>query len=190
MSVWQTFYIRVFRLDASQTLLLQEAPTANIDDASARLEPAGVLIEFSGFSVDAGILVRKYVLHYTVDADSVRRIDPIALSPQDFVEEWLARPWDEISAWTEPRLTEWHSKLHKDHVGGEYDAVRRCTKPGEWQVSIYLGDGDNPSYFSVLDRGEYRFRMLDISETPREECSGQNEMLGIGKPKPTLFPKN
>ena len=191
MSVWHTLYIRLFRVDASQAMLFEETPLANQGEDpaySARLEPAGALIEFNGSSVDSGILIRKHVLRYAVEHDKVRRIEPIALSAQDFVEEWLTRPWAEIAAWSQPQLAERHNKLHKDFVSGDYQAVQRCTKPGEWQVSIAVDD--KTSYFSLLDRGDYHFRMLDIRETPRPDCSGRNEILGLGDPKPTLFPKN
>jgi len=152
---------------------------------NAGLEPEGALIEFSGRG-DTETWVRKHVLHYKVDADKVERIEPIALSPRDFVEEWLTRPWAEIAEWSEPQLAEWHTKLHKDYVSGEFDAVQRCTKPGEWQISIAFAD--KISYFSVLDRGDYRYRMLRVSTDSRPECSGENE-LGHEGPVPTLFPK-
>jgi hypothetical protein len=81
MSVWHTLYIRLFRVDASQSLLVEETPLSNEgEDYSARLEPAGALIEFSGSSIDAAILIRKHVLHYRLDDDAVRRIDRIFTS--------------------------------------------------------------------------------------------------------------
>jgi hypothetical protein len=189
MSAWHTLYIRLFRIGAAQTLLLEKTPLANLtEDHSARLEPEGALIEFSSDSIDSsGVFVRKYVLHYKLDGDTVRRIEPIALTPQDFVEEWLTRTWNEIAEWSEPQLAEWHKKLHKDQVHGDFDAVRRCVDPGQWQASLSL-DGKT-RYFLVLDRGDYRYRMLRVSQNPRPDCKGENEMLGSRDPKPTLFPK-
>jgi hypothetical protein len=191
MSVWHTLFIRLFRVDTTQTLLLAQTPPANLGEDpaySARLEPAGALVEFAGSSIDADILIRKHVLHYEVDRDKVRRIEPIALSPQDFVDEWLTRPWSEMAAWSDPQLASWHKKLHKDFVSGEYNAAQRCARPGQWQVSIDF-DGQ-VSYFSLIERGNYRFRMLGISDGPQPDCSGQNELLRLGDPNLTLFPKN
>jgi hypothetical protein len=176
MSVWQTLYIRLFRVGATQTLLLEQTPTANQgEDYSARLEPNGALVKFDGFGIDASYLIRPHVLHYQLDHGKVQRIEPIALSPRDFVEEWLTRPWNEISVWSEPQLAEWHKKLHKDPVSGVYDAVRGCRNPGQWQISIDFDD-KTTSYFSVLDRGDSRFKMLRVSERPRTDCSGRNEL--------------
>jgi len=137
MSVWHTLYIRLFRLDTVQSLLLEETPLANLGQEpaySARLEPGGALVEFFGFSIDSGIMVRKHILHYKLDRGTVERIPPVALSVRDFVDEWLTRPWTEVAKWSDSDLETWHKKLHKDIVSGEFDTVRRCAKPGESQV--------------------------------------------------------
>jgi len=93
-----------------------------------------------------------------------------------FVEEWLRRPWGEISEWSDPQLAGWHSKLYSDKnpVFGDYDELRRCTKAGKWQFSV--GFADKPLYFSVLDRGDNRYRMTAISETPSPHCLGPNQL--------------
>jgi hypothetical protein len=178
MSVWHTLYIRLFGIDASQSLLMDEAPLANEaqDDPaySARLEPGGALIEFFGSCIDVNFLIRKHVLHYALDQGRVRRIDPIALSPRDFVDEWLTRPWAEMGQWSEPQLADWHNRLHKAYVNGEFEVVQRCTGPSDWQISVDF-EGKT-TYFAVLDRGQNRFRMAGISENPRAVCSGQNEL--------------
>ena len=175
MSVWHTLYIRLFQISGGQKLLLERKPTANQgEEYSARLEPNGALIKFAGFSIDSLYLIRNYVLHYNFEHGGVKRIDPIALSPRDFVEEWLTNPWTEISPWSEPQLAEFHNKLHKSYVSGSYDAVRRCSQPGTWQISVELEN--MTSYFSLIDRGDNRYRMLGISEKPRPDCSGRNEL--------------
>ena len=179
ISVWHTLYIQLFRLDSAQKLLLDERPLANLGQEgpaySTRLEPNGALVEFYGSSIDAGLLIRKHIVHYLADGDKAKRVEPIALTPTGFVEEWLTRPWTEIAPWSEPQLAEWHQKLHKDYVSGEYDTLRRCAEAGQWQVSINFSDDQN-TYFSVLDGGDKRFRMLNVSEKPRPDCSGPNEL--------------
>jgi hypothetical protein len=184
MSLWQTLYIRLFRVDTGQTLLLEQTPLARILEGpanySARLEPAGARIEFYGFDNDPGIFIRKYVLRYRVNNGKIRRIEPTALSHLDFVDEWLSRPWAEIAAYSRPQLAAWHDRLYKGHLLiGEYRAEQRCANPGEWQVSFKLDK--SISYFSVLDRGANRYRMLSVSENPRPDCSGPNELFGPPK---------
>ena len=175
MSVWHTLYIKLFRIDTKQTLLLEQSPLSNIGEAySARLEPGGIMVKFAGSSIDSAYLIRPHVLRYNLDHDRAQRIEPIALSPRDFVEEWLTRPWSEISAWSERQVVQWHKKFHKDNLFGSFDAVQRCTKPGERQISINFED--KTAYFSVLDHGDNRFRMLQVRERPRLDCSGRNEL--------------
>jgi len=182
VSVWHTLYIRLFRVDAAQTLLVEQTPFAVLgqDPAySARLEPAGARIDFYGRAIDAVFLMRPYVLRYRLDNGKISQIEPIALSPLAFVDEWLSRAWAEIAAYSEPQLAARHNKLHKENVSGSYQAVQRCAKPGEWQISIDLDD--ETSYFSVLDRGDNRYRMLSVRENPRPDCSGANELFGPPK---------
>lgn len=190
MSVWHTLYIRLFRIDNAQALLVEQTPTANLgqdDSPYSRLEPHGALIEFWGWSIDSDILIRKHVRRYKVDHDRAERIEPIAFSARDFVDEWLTRPWAEIAPWSDPQLAERHKSLHKDSVSGVFGALKRCAKPGEWQVPVDLGA--RTVYFSVLERARYRFTMLRISEEPRPDCSEPDETPNAEWP-PTLFPKN
>jgi hypothetical protein len=189
ISLWQTLSIKLFRVDAAQTLLVDRAELANQgEDLFARLESSGALIEFGGSSIDNDRLSRRHILHYAVSQSGAQRIEPIALSAQAFVEEWLTRPWAEIAEWSEPQLAEWHAKLHKDYVSGEYQAVILCGPSGDKQVAINLDE--EILYFSVTERGQYQFRMSGVSENPRSDCSGQDELLRLGDSKPTLFRKN
>ncbi len=45
---------------------------------------------------------RRLVRHYVVVKEKVERVNPIALGPRDFVNEWIMHPWLESSPWTEP----------------------------------------------------------------------------------------
>ena len=188
MSLGHSLYIGLFRVDASQTLLWEAAPLANTgeDPAHSRLKPGGALVEFSGASIDSSIFIRKYVLHYAVEGAKVRRIEPIALSARDFVDEWLRNSWAAMEPWSNPSLAAWHKRLHKDSVSGEFSAVRRCVGSGDWQVAIDIKE--TTYYFFVNDRGGYRFRMSGAGEKPRPDCTGPNEARGLGDSQPTLFP--
>jgi hypothetical protein len=52
-----------------------------------QLKPDELLIELRDGSIDAGIHNRAHVLHYHIGSPAVERIDPVALQPQDFVDE-------------------------------------------------------------------------------------------------------
>src|SRR6185312_12800072 len=72
-----------------------------------------VLIEFTEASIDAGVHNREAVRHFLINGDQVRRVDPVALSPRDFVDEWLTRDWKESARWSaSPALRRWQGRLH------------------------------------------------------------------------------
>jgi hypothetical protein len=129
--------------------------------------PVDVLIEFTEGSIDAGIHNREAIRHYLIDGDKVRRVDPVALGPRDFVDEWLTRPWKESATWSaSPALEQWHRKFHAGSVGGEFtDATRHCQTPDLWQVA------SGGTYFLIRWTPPFRFTMIKISNRPWPLCT-------------------
>jgi hypothetical protein len=162
-SAWHPFFVGLYRIDPGQKTLLEGTEKATSEgEISARLEPNGMRVEFTGESIDPVLAIRRHVLHYLIDAGGVRRVDPVALSAQDFVDEWLRTPWDRIAGWSEPGLAGMHDKLPKS---GQMGTVQHCAGGSSvWQVAVGLGR--EWRYFSVLDQGEHRYRMAAVSETP------------------------
>jgi len=144
------------------------------------LEPDALIIELLDRSVDGGVHNRTQVHRYSFKNGS-RRLDPVALQPQDFVEEWLTRPWSEMQSRSAPETAQWHSKLHADYVSGDYTAVVPCAqKPGRWVIGIditHLGEKElpkpQPAWFLVNDLGGYRYRMESVSDERPKGCPGQ-----------------
>jgi hypothetical protein len=163
-----------------------------------RLDPGELLIELTDRRIDAGMHSRAHVLHFNADGPAVERIDPVALRPRDFVEEWLTRPWTEM----EPRsveadrekLKKWHDFLAGGFVGGEIDLVLACEeKPGQWQVGVGLDDFRGKevperlkTYFLVQQIEKYRFEMAGISFDRQDGCPGDGL---ASEDSPTLFPE-
>jgi hypothetical protein len=105
-SVWHNVYYRAFRLGPDQQAgpLLDEEELANVGrdpPIDGSIDRTDVLVQFSGRSIDPSILVRLFVRHYRIEADGVERIDPLALRPRDFVDEWLTHEWREAALWSE-----------------------------------------------------------------------------------------
>lgn len=163
-SAWRPFFIGLYRLTPAQKTVLSGTEIANSEsDTTARLEPNAIQVEFTGQSIDPLLAARRRVLHYAIGTDgSVRRVDPIALSAEDFVDEWIASPWRDASAWSTPGLGPLHDQLPKK---GQMGTVTRCSgADGLWQVSVALG-GDW-KYFRVLDSGQHRYRLIDAGSAP------------------------
>src|ERR1700751_4009404 len=81
-----------------------------------------------------------FISRYEVTGDSVPRLHPLALTPEDFLDVWAQMSWDEAVRWsTEPSATglqQWHAKLkdippdaggielghHASSAGSPYDS--------------------------------------------------------------------
>jgi hypothetical protein len=146
------------------------------------LQPDGLVVEFRDASVDPGVHNRTQVYRYLF-ADGARRVDPIAFQPQDFVEEWLTRPWEEMQSRSSPDTAEAHARLHSEFVGGEYSNIVPCqTRPGRWLIGLdiaYTGEKQLPeplpTYFLVHELGQYRYQMESAGATEPKGCPGHGD---------------
>ena len=106
------------------------------------------------------------MLRYAVEGDKVQRIEPIALSPKDFVDEWLSSRWEEITQWSEPGLGEVHKRLRLSGDTVFQDQVEHC-RSGLWEVPLYLREDDDEVYLFVTEQGDHQCRMIAAS---KDEC--------------------
>ena len=194
-------YYRAFRLgpDPEVRPLVEGAEWARIDadpPIHGSVTATDVLVEFSIVGgVDIGY---RAVRHYRIGHDEVRRIDPLALSPLNFVYEWLAHEWKEAAFWSEDdnrrSMSDWYNKLHKDRARGEpiLPTMHCPTTPDLWQVGIDFSDPPTPldappngTYFVVRWRPPYQFTMVQVSDRPSPACTEQDRRADEGR---TLFP--
>lgn len=128
----------------------------------------------------------------------MKRVDPLALNPGNFVREWLTHDWRETALWSESanrRSTrEWHTKLHRDFVSGEfiYPTMHCPSTPDLWQVGIEFSDPATPigaepkgTYFLVRWRPPYTFRMVQVSDRTFPTCTEEDPKADESQ---TLFP--
>jgi len=199
-SNWYDVYFRLWRTSANgedSKPLIDEAQFAYLawrdPPINGSIGEDDALIEFRAPSLDRAVHSYETVRHYKVDAGRVDRIDPIALSPRSFVEEWLLADWTESVGWTpnhRASLEAWHREYHGDQISGEYiEASQHCRRvPDLWQVGIEFGRRDTPksdAYFLVRWRPPYHFEMVDVRATPRADC---NDPDYAADGEHTLFP--
>ena len=190
-SVWHPVYYRVWRVDPTgPKLLIDESAFAYLradryaqgsigQDAWDKNAPVDVLIEFAVRSIDDGVHSREAVRHFLIEGDKVRRVAPVALSPRDFVDEWVTRRWGEAAAWSaSPPLRTWHGRLHKDFVAAGFaEPTKHCQSPDLWQVPLEPTNAEKdfaaePTvYFLVRWRPPYHFTMMNIGDTPWPGCT-------------------
>ena len=196
-SAWNELDYRLFRIDADgdrATPIFSDSHSYADWEAQVKLSPEDLLLELSAEALEAGFR-RTYVMHYSIGSDSVQRIDPVALQPQDFVHEWMIRPWDEMQSRSTDSLEKWHKFLHGDGVGGQYEFAQPCAeRPGFTQIGVaftFIGEREMPEplsvYFLVEDHGGHSYKISEISFDRQEGCPGETEPTYDNPP--SLFPK-
>ena len=203
-SNWHNVYYRAFRLGPD----LQAGPLVNGDEWAffadyppirGSVTQDDVLVEFRISSIDGGVHNRAAIRRYEFDADKPKRVDPLALSPRDFVEEWLNAEWITAALWSESAnrrsMRDRHGKLHKDFISGMfiYPTMHCRSTPDLWQVGVNFSDPPTPfdaepkgTYFLVRWRPPYTFTMVQVSDHPSAACTEEDRKTD-DEPH-TLFP--
>ena len=121
------------------------------------------------------------------------------MQPQDFVDEWLTRPWPEMVSRSagsgHEKLKKWHEFLAGDFLAGEFEFVQQCQEQADQrQVAVDLHwikgkelPEDPRLFFLVRQSGQYRFTMTGISFDRQDGCLGESQPASES---PTLFPAN
>jgi hypothetical protein len=142
-------------------------------------------VRFHAESIDTAVHNRVWVRHFRIDDNSIRRIPPVALSPRDFVDEWIISPWNEAIGWTADsatsELAKMHAKLsqHKFHDSFNYDSATRCSGAyPHYQIAVDSDETNENFYFLVS--GESDYRMDAISTAPNPSCRGPNILSKMG----------
>jgi hypothetical protein len=134
---------------------------------------------FHAESIDDGVHDRVWIRHFRVAGDSVARIQPVAVSPRDFVDEWIVAPWAQAKDWSrKDRMTLLHAaheiaQGEKKDEGFEFSAAQKCSDaPDHYQITLAPMDESKPSYFQL--RGTGAFTMLSVDRAPAKACAGRN----------------
>jgi hypothetical protein len=199
-SNWHDVYYRVFRLgpDLLAPPLVEGSSWAfypqNVQGSIGRND---VLIEFT---VAGGNHSREAVRHYVIDDRKVQRVDPLALRPPDFIEEWMNSHWKDAVHWSESTnrglMLDWHSRLNKEKGCCQLIfPTMHCPKsPDLWQVGMDFSAPPTPIgqapkssvYFLVRWRPPYQFTMVQAKDSPFPGCTEEDRKAD--EEHRTLFP--
>lgn len=178
-SNWHDVYVRLWSVSPSSQepkLLLDKSEWAFLGAHDIPVQGSvgrnDALIEYTVRSNDLSVFTREAILHYSLTPDGVERIDPIALSPRDFVQEWLAEPWEQSQLRSQPSDRAALEKAHQDTGRDEFQPTRSCRTPGIWQVNLGSIDGKKaPVYYLVRWLPPYHFTMIRVSQRPSADCA-------------------
>jgi hypothetical protein len=183
-------YYRVWRTGGS-SLILDKSETLNDEGEPpviGRITPDDLLIEFSAGGTGYGF-THKALRHYEIHGAEVARTDPIGPTARDFVEEWLAAPWQDSAGRSDsPALREWHAKLHREDGQGDYPepALGCGNDPSLVEIATHLEDSPM-HYFLVRTKQPFRFSMANVSDRPFADCTRPDP---AADQQPSLLPSN
>jgi len=201
-SAWQKLFARLWRVSETNSspppiFDLTDVVYLNDDGPRERLSDNDALFAFESSSVDGDVFTRTHVWHLAANDRSARRLEPIALNPRDFVDEWLTRPWNEGVGWIDaaahsPTFRGWYDRFHeRGGIFGEFDgsALHCRSDKTLWQVGFTQQAGphnpDLTAYFLVRWMAPYRFSLVDIRTSKSRDCDVKDPMRdNVG----TLFP--
>lgn len=198
ISNWHPVYFRLWRTNSDGSeprVLLDQTESAYLGRhdipilGSVGSEDA--LIEFTMGSIDAGLHSREAIRHFAVRGDTAERIDPVALGPRDFTEEWIANRWEQSKMWSQPSsraaLQHEHDTLHSGDVHGEFESSLHCRdNPDLWQVGLDLSENNKGMvYFFVRWQPPYRFQMVRVLHSASPSCKEKDDTADKDR---TLFP--
>ncbi len=126
------------------------------DEVDMTVTPDTFSLNYVGSSIDPARVMRDYHRHYRITAGNrLERIEPIAASPLEFIEEWLL------------------AKNDPDSPMGEFHHAARCAG-GLLQFELWTyGDNDDEddviTYFVVAEENG-RYRMVSMGDSSRDDC--------------------
>jgi hypothetical protein len=183
-SNWRNVYYRLWRTypdDYTPKLLLDGNEIAFLGNHDVPIQGSvgreDALIEFAVASEDQGVHNRPAVRHYEVHGNTVERIGPVALSPRDFSEEWVANPWEQSKQWSQPpsvaALQHEHDAVLSGVKDGEFAETLHCTDSADlWQVAFNPSDKKRGTiYFLIRWLPPYRFTMVRVSDQASPTCT-------------------
>ena len=160
----------------------REIPYRRDVEPTLTTEPGGFFLRLEVSNLDPDILFRAGLYHYRTDLGQVRRYQPVAENPRDFLDEWLQSDWSEAAEWSARdqirALEEYHEKIAdlraaKGESGAEigYGRVQACSGKGERYQVEFVGMPGGTHYFSIQKRKD-SFTMLAASDKDDRTCTG------------------
>jgi hypothetical protein len=191
-SAWQSIRYQVLRPGSAayepKVLLTRRESVYLGEDEVYKLKARrdGFRLDFFGYQLlDSDQSVRVHVANYQVSGNEVTRVPPLALVPQDFLDEWIELPWAEASRWTESanlsEMERWHDKLQALGPSGPALGFVQPCPPGRmasrWLVALGLDPKTRPEglpstlYFAV-GKKQGDFHVTGVSAERPPGCPG------------------
>jgi hypothetical protein len=174
-SCWgtQRFYVmEPTKEKVNPNILFQKTETSYQCDKGPTLKTTqeGFKISFLGKSVDSDILTRTHIHNYKVNDKQIERIQPIAMDPRDFVDEWINTEWEKASQWTTDsvKIKQIHSTL-QGQVNYYFGTIQTQKKSINTITKVELrndsdSENDKAWNFLVQHENDGNYKLIKIIE--------------------------
>jgi len=128
---------------------------------------------------------RHHILKYSVIADRVQRIQPVAVTADEFVDEWLERPWTEAQAWSSvvnrASLAKWHASQTRGFLG--FPDQQFCSADRKLrQIRFAEAAQGKPILFLVREISPHIFEMVSAGTQSALRCGPPQPLENRGEP--------
>jgi len=131
-----------------------------------------VLRYHGSYGLDVVRWGRYKVNRFVVRGNTVTRLDPIAETADEFLDEWVSLPWREAQRWSSPHrhdvLKKWHDRLHaRKNYHSEVHVITPCESGGaaRTEITIWIDPNGDPlpdQLIALVERSGDRFLMRDL----------------------------
>ncbi|MCE5244526.1 MAG: hypothetical protein LLF99_15165 [Desulfobacteraceae bacterium] len=195
-SNWQQLRFRILRpgADPSHPKILLERTESiflGCDPPFTLRAQAGscTLRYVSSQRLDGEMMTRPCVRTFQVTGDRVERTAPLALKPEDFLDEWTAMPWAEAARWSAPQRLEQMRGMHdalaaflEEHFA-TLAFVQPCggASPALWVIGVKLEEADRQGkpdalpaelFATIVSRGG-AYVLQNMEGTRPADCPGE-----------------
>ena len=131
------------------------------------------------------------ITRYEVSGDKITRLQPLALTPEDFLDEWVRLSWDEAGRWSSQSaaadLSKWHSRLSElAYDSTELEFVQPCPQQSSadevWLAGLWIDQKLNPTtkderLYIVVSEKNHAFFVDSVGTSRPGGCPGKRHQL-------------
>jgi hypothetical protein len=129
------------------------------------------------------------IARYQVIGDEITRMQPLAPTPEDFLDEWVQLGWSDAAHSTgeSSDLPKWHSMLNAlANHSTEIEIVQPCRAQGSadklWLAGLWIDQKLNPTsqnerLYIVVSERHHAFFVDSVSTTRPPGCPGKAQPL-------------
>ncbi len=131
------------------------------------------------------------IARYGIVGDQFTRVQPLAVTPEDFLDEWVRLGWEGVARWStqagQADLQTWHSKLNAlESDSTEIEFVQSCPAQRKadkvWLAGLWIDQRLNPTtkderLYIVVSERQHAFFVDAVSTSRPAGCPGKSRPL-------------